>query len=231
MSWDDDENVDQTLFVCKECFVYKLPTRTSSSGFRAADWDINSFLWSGKLTVRSVGEKCVIYLEDPNTGELFATCPVSPGAVESVADSSRYFVLKIDDGKGHHAFVGMGFTERSESFDFNAALQDHQKYLKQKKESAVAKQKLSAMPHKDYSIPEGAKIHVSIKTSKPSGNPNKSTTQGSQGLVLPPPPGSSSSANKKPGTPSITQTQPQSQKTNDMWSDFTGSNSNWSAFN
>jgi hypothetical protein len=38
-------------------------------------------------------------------------------------------VLRIDDGRGHHAFVGMGFTERNDAFDFSAALQDHQKYV------------------------------------------------------------------------------------------------------
>lgn len=39
----------------------------------------------------------------PQTGELFAQCPVDnhPGlAVESVTDSSRYFVIRIKDGSG-----------------------------------------------------------------------------------------------------------------------------------
>jgi len=27
-------------------------------------------------------------------------------------DSTRYFVLRLDDGKGHHAFVGLGFQNR-----------------------------------------------------------------------------------------------------------------------
>lgn len=61
---------------------------------------------------------------------MFAQCPVtSPNSVEPVTDSSRYFVLRLEDEKnGRHAFVGMGFTERPDAFDFNATLHDHARW-------------------------------------------------------------------------------------------------------
>lgn len=80
-----------------------------------------------------------------------------PGiAVETVSDSSRYFVLRIQDDNGEDvnvsvlcvfqfylaenvtcvcararvsagrsAFIGVGFGDRGDAFDFNVALQDH----------------------------------------------------------------------------------------------------------
>ena len=60
-------------------------------------------------------------MEDKMSGQLFAACPVDnyPGvAVEAVTDSSRYFVLCIQDS-GRKAYIGIGFADRSDSFDLN----------------------------------------------------------------------------------------------------------------
>ncbi|PKU27344.1 adaptin ear-binding coat-associated protein 2 [Limosa lapponica baueri] len=95
---------------------------------RAAEWQLDQPAWSGRLRITAKGKIAFIKLEDKTSGELFAQAPVEqfPGiAVESVTDSSRYFVLRIEDGNGRRAFIGVGFVDRGDAFDFNVALQDH----------------------------------------------------------------------------------------------------------
>eukprot|EP00965_Chrysotila_dentata_P183514 6060043-Pleurochrysis_carterae.AAC.1 len=127
-SFDDALDVESTLWTCKECYVYQIPPLKNESGHRANDWDVNKWLWSGKLVVVAVRDTIEIRLIDEGTGNLFAMCPMPAATsknVDPVIDSSRYFVLRIDDGKGRHAFIGLGFRDRSDSYDFNATLQDH----------------------------------------------------------------------------------------------------------
>ncbi|GLC33370.1 hypothetical protein PLESTM_000054000 [Pleodorina starrii] len=80
------------------------------------------------------GELCEIRLEDPSSGELFAVCPVQYGqrgvCVEPVTDSSRYYVLRVEDpATRRHAFLGMGFDNRTDAFDFNEALIRHEQQV------------------------------------------------------------------------------------------------------
>jgi len=68
--------------------------------------------------------------------ELFLRCPFlafanalydpSRPSVEAVLDSSRYFVIRIEDD-GRKAYIGMGFAERSDSFDFSEPIRGAQK--------------------------------------------------------------------------------------------------------
>ncbi|EIE20896.1 NECAP endocytosis associated 2, isoform CRA_b, partial [Coccomyxa subellipsoidea C-169] len=138
-----DEAIEQTLFVAKEVQVYRVPPRPSSGGHKSGDWKVADRIFQGRLRVLSIGEKCELRLEEPGSGELYAMCPVPLGqravAVEPVADSSRYFVLRLVDATTkRHAFIGMGFTDRTEAFDFNVALSDHEKYIRRAKEVQAA---------------------------------------------------------------------------------------------
>lgn len=171
MSYDDDESFEHTLLVVREVSVYKIPPRSTSGGYKCGEWLQSDKIWSGRLRVVSVKEVCEIRLEDANSGELFAACHVHPGkrdlAVEPATDSSRYFVLRIDDGNGKHAFIGLGFTERNEAFDFNVALSDHEKHASHKdKEEAVEDPLHEPLPSLDLRLKEGETIKINVKTKQ-----------------------------------------------------------------
>lgn len=48
---------------CELTTVYQVPPRTSAQGYKAAEWDVEKFLWKGRLRVIEVGARCDIRLE------------------------------------------------------------------------------------------------------------------------------------------------------------------------
>eukprot|EP00727_Mastigamoeba_balamuthi_P006167 m51a1_g217 hypothetical protein (216) ;mRNA; f:37472-38566 len=155
---------ENTLIAVNQCFVYRINPHAASGGYKAGDWADSDFIWSGRLVIVERGDMCVIKLINKDNGDTFAECPVSPGAVEPVTDSSRYFVLRIEDKRnGRHAFIGMGFQERNEAFDFNATLQDHARRAQDAKDLEKRRAELASQPTKDYSIPVGQTITVALK--------------------------------------------------------------------
>lgn len=94
--------------------------------YRAATWP-KTPLWTGRLRVVSKGDAVSILLEHVDKEGLFAACPIqNEKTVEQTVDSSRYFVLRISDGK-KSAVLGIGFNDRTQAFDFKVAVQDQQK--------------------------------------------------------------------------------------------------------
>jgi hypothetical protein len=110
------------------------------------------------------GDAVSIKLEDKMSGQLYAKCPIEtyPGiAVEPVVDSSRYFVLRIKSDNGDVAFIGIGFMDRSDSFDLNVALQDQFKWLKTR--DRIEKEKEMPQPELDLRFKEGETIKINMK--------------------------------------------------------------------
>lgn len=205
-AYADDEPMEHTLLVVREVSVYKVPRRVSSGGYKCGEWLQSDKIWTGRLKVVSLNDACDVRLEDSNTGELFAECHVLPGKrdvmVENVVDSSRYFVLKIDDGNGKHAFIGLGFAERNEAFDFNVALSDHEKHVKREAEKeegrGSTKEDTSSQPSLDLRLKEGETIRINVKTkpgsatgmlSGATGPTNVISSTGRMKAPLAPPPG------------------------------------------
>merc|ERR1719483_1090809 len=175
------DELERCLLVKSAVFVYKIPPRQSAKGFRAPDW-------TGRMRVMEKSKKVRLKLEDRGSGELFAACPVEayPGpAIEAVTDSSRYFVIRIMDEGGRSAYIGIGFSDRSDSFDLNVALQDHFKGVK--KEDEILKEDKTPQPQLDLAFKEGQTIKVNINI--PKSDKVKARSKGASGLLLPPPPG------------------------------------------
>ncbi|KAG9276013.1 adaptin ear-binding coat-associated protein 1 [Astyanax mexicanus] len=180
---------ESILCVKPDVSVYRIPPRASNRGVRAADWKLDTPDWTGRLRVTAKGKVAYIKLEDKISGELFAQAPVDqyPGiALETVSDSSRYFILRIQDDSGRTAFIGIGFGDRGDAFDFNVALQDHFKWVKQDSEFSKQAQAPDSGPKLDLGFKEGQTITINIGQSKKR---EKSRPQSSGGLgLLPPPP-------------------------------------------
>ncbi|KAJ4849270.1 hypothetical protein Tsubulata_018527 [Turnera subulata] len=172
---ETEEPIELVLFQVSECYVYLIPPRKSAASYRADEWNVNKWAWEGILKVISKGEECIIRLEDKSTGELYARAFLrdgEPHPVEPVIDSSRYFVLRVEeniDGRLRHAFIGIGFRERTEAYDFQAALHDHMKYLDKKKTAEEMEQHYQNTSTVDYSLKEGETLVLQIK-NKPGGS-------------------------------------------------------------
>ncbi|KAL4190343.1 hypothetical protein AMTRI_Chr07g24230 [Amborella trichopoda] len=193
---EEEESVEHTLLVVREVAVYKIPPRSTSGGYKCGEWLQSDKIWSGRLRVVSCKDRCEIRLEDPNTCELFAACFVLPGqrenSVETVLDSSRYFVLKIEDGSGKHAFIGLGFAERNEAFDFNVALSDHEKYVKRENERESGEESddshIDIHPAVNQRLKEGETIRINVKNKPSTGTGMLSAaglSGGSSGITKP----------------------------------------------
>eukprot|EP01044_Picomonas_judraskeda_P012115 COSAG03_NODE_1710_length_3619_cov_3.793750_3_plen_115_part_00 len=90
---------------------------------------------------------------------------------------------------GKHAFIGMGFTDRSHAFDFNAAIQDFRRELNAEQEAL--KPKVEG-PKLDLTLKEGQTIKVKIGGAKGGGAKKKAPAPAPGddffgGLLAPPP--------------------------------------------
>jgi len=189
----DTGDYERVILAKQEVFVYKIPPVQSNRGVRAADWGLDNPDWVGRLRAVTKGPILELKLEDKTSGELFAKAPIDsyPGtAIQSVLDSSRYFVVRLQDESGRSAFIGMGFADRGDSFDLNVALQDHFKGIQRDEVQAKEAATDDTRPKLDLSFKPGQSITLNI-AGKGGSKPARS--QASSGLgdpipLLPPPP-------------------------------------------
>jgi adaptin ear-binding coat-associated protein 1/2 len=126
--------------------------------------------------------------------------------VEPAADSSRNFLVRVVDATSkRHAFLGMGFPERDDAFDFNVALSDWEKHLQGAADSVAA---AAAAPQHDFSLKAGETIKVKHIASRGTGGglmssmaalSPSSSSNGGAGFLAPPMPASATSGSASTG--------------------------------
>lgn len=160
--------LERTLMMKQEVLIYRIPAAQigdSEKGWKATGWNLDKPDWKGKLRLVAKGTHCVLKLEERGSNKPFAHVEVDtyPGpAVLTVTDSSRYFVIKTNN----HDYVGLGFSDRSDAFDLNVALQDHFKSLRVEEE--IEKEGNEPKEKLDLALKEGQTIKVSINLPRKS---------------------------------------------------------------
>ncbi|GBE81699.1 hypothetical protein SCP_0400700 [Sparassis crispa] len=188
-----EEEIESILYIGREVSVYKIPPLKKNEGHRAQEWgDLAQPLWKGRLRIVERSSGLTLQFEDPSTGELFAKADYDPAkpSVEAVLDSSRYFVVRVEDN-GRKAYIGMGFLERSDSFDFNVTLQDYTKRWRARVNPQEAgtddkpSPHIPAGPKKDYTLKEGQTFSISIPGRAKAESTSTSDLLGGVGGVKP----------------------------------------------
>lgn len=183
-SSSEESEIERTLCQLPEVYVFKIPVRSSAEGYRAADWP-KDHMWTGKIKIVAKGNTAYIFLLGADD-KVFALCPVTDdNAVERTVDSGRYFVLRIQNAQGKHAYIGIAFNERNHAFDFNVTLSEHKESLE--RESKAAKLHYNNNLS-NISLQPGQKIHINVNTAKKTASkPAKTSGLLKGGLLAPPP--------------------------------------------
>ncbi len=64
---EPDDAVEQTLYICRQVKVYRIPPLSTAGGHRSGEWRVADQIFEGRLRVLGRGACIDIRLEDPNT--------------------------------------------------------------------------------------------------------------------------------------------------------------------
>ncbi|EKE42670.1 hypothetical protein ENUP19_0088G0035 [Entamoeba nuttalli] len=153
------------LLSIKQCMLFKIIGKDGQVKKNAADWQQSDFLWSGRCLVTRSPEHCIIKFVENNDIE-FCSCIVSDDSVQNVNDSSRYFILKVNEiNGGRKATVGLGFVDRSNAFDFSAVLQDIERKMNKKDSTQI-----DSVQTENYILNDGEMISLPFDDLTPVTN-------------------------------------------------------------
>ena len=219
-SSDEGFLLKQTLMSHGECFVYKVPPLSSASGYRANDWNLASPLETCGFQVERRNNDLYLLFTLENHTKLFALSKIEGEGssinninVETVMDTSRYFVCKIlqsnpnaaetTSKSNRTALLGFGFRERDIAIDLLGNLQQFKQSIDRELEAKDLASKTKAIP----TLAEGEKLHIRIPGGREGRSPkSKSSNKGSSSfsgtpiLLKKPPPSADNNNNNNNNT-------------------------------
>lgn len=177
-------DIESIVYVNPEVYIYQIPPLKDIAGYKSSEWNVDTPLWKGRLTVVEVENEqretwCEVRLDDASTGEHFATAPYNSQGkgVVAVLDSTRFFAIRVVNGS-QTAVLGLGFADRNQAFEFNVALQDFRKH------SAPLD---DTVKPRDYSLKEGEQIHINWGHTTGSSTSSLGPEPEAPPLIPPPP--------------------------------------------
>jgi len=113
---------------CKltDAHILSTPSQERPSGGWTAT-AMKEEIYQGDIKVVDRDDLCFILLTDKVSGKVVAVFPLGgdEGVVERCIDSSRYFVVRVNNGPNRNSikYIGIAFNERTAAFDFNVAVE------------------------------------------------------------------------------------------------------------
>ncbi|KAG2497110.1 hypothetical protein HYH03_004701 [Edaphochlamys debaryana] len=177
---DAEPGTELVKWQCKEGYIYVPIPPAGTGGHRADKWDVDKWFKALKVELVAHDDDMLVRLTDQESGDLFAECPLPNDgtplttAVEPVVDSSRYFVLRVvDQGTRKHAFIGLGFRERSDASGFTAGLDEYRRYLLRKKEAEAMREQHERQENGEGGPPRDLTLKDNITISLKIGGPRR----------------------------------------------------------
>lgn len=226
--------------------MYKIPPMSNASGYLLGQW--KELIWNGKtlshsgsLKTITVGQVCTTKFLNAD-GTEFARAIIAENIADSVqkcVDSSRGYAIKLTAADGRAMWVGLGFHDRNDAFDFYDSYKEYSKKLEMERNPHLFKE--TRKDTIDFSLKPGQVIVMNINENA------QSQQSGGDALAWDNPfdKGSKSAAPKQNSTPMFTgyaepsdlsfdfglpPSDAQVSKKDDDWGNFGGSNSSngWS---
>lgn len=164
-----------TLVQKQNVRMYKIPPMSNASGYLLGQW--KELIWNGRLEFDkgslktiTIGQVCTTKFLNAD-GTEFARAVIAENIADSVqkcVDSSRGYAIKLTAADGRAMWVGLGFHDRNDAFDFYDSYKEYSKKLEMERNPHLFKETRKDVI--DFSLKPGQVIVMNISENSQAQN-------------------------------------------------------------